>query len=82
MFNPNFIGLSNNDIALNPTSTRELCGSSFDNSDIVGKDIEVSKGCPLCYYWHHPFHATRISMKLGLVSILLAVASLVLTGCL
>ena len=79
VFNPNFIGLTDGDIALNPASIMELCGSGFDNSDIVGKDIEVSKGCPLCYYFHHPFHATRISMKLGLVSIILALVSIAIS---
>ena len=79
VLNPNFSGLTVGDIALNPASIRELCGPGFDNSDIVGKDVEVSKGCTFNYYWHHPFHATRISMKLGLISILLALVSIAIS---
>ena len=79
VFNLNFSGLTDDDIALNPASIRELCGPGFDNSDIVGSEIEVYKGCLFSYYWHHPFHATRISMKLGLISILLALVSIAIS---
>ena len=78
VFNPDFVGITNKEIALNPASIRELCGRGFENEDIVGKDVYVSKGSKFLYYWNHPYHATRISMKLGVGSILLAFISIII----
>lgn len=64
-------------VVLHPASIREL--TLNENSDIVGKTVEVGRGNCFCYFWNHPFHATRISMKLGVFSILLAIASILIT---
>ncbi len=76
-FNPDFQGINDDMIALHPASIRELVKE--DNSEIVGKTVEVSKGNRFCYFWRHPFHATRISMKLGTFSLFLAVISIIVT---
>lgn len=76
--NPYFQSLEDNQVALNPASIREMCGGGQNNSDLVGGDVVVSKGNFFMYYWNHPFHATRISMKLGVASILLALISIVI----
>ena len=81
-YNPDFKGINDNMIALHPASIRELVNE--DNSAIVGETIEVSKGNCFCFFWHHPFHATRISMKLGFISIVLAIISIIvaiITSC-
>ena len=76
-FNPCFSGLKDKMIALHPASLREL--TIKDNSEIVGKPVEVGRGNCFCYFWNHPFHATRISMKLGVISVLLAIISIIAT---
>lgn len=75
--NPRFSGLKDEMIALHPASIREL--TIENNSEIVGKPVEVGKGNYFCYYWNHPFHATRISMKLGTISVFLAILSIIIT---
>ncbi len=76
--NPYFKSLEDNQVALNPASIREMCSEGQRNSDLVGGDVVVSKGSCFMYYWNHPFHATRISMRLGVASILLALISIVI----
>ena len=76
-YSPRFEGIGDNDVVLNPASIRELAGGE-DNSSIVGKEVCVRPGCRLAYYWNHPFHATRISTKLGCFSILLTIVSFVI----
>ena len=76
--NPYFKSLKDNQVALNPASIREMCGEGKSNSDLVGGEVVVSKGSCFMYYWNHPFHATRISMRLGVASILLALISIVI----
>lgn len=78
VYNPYFKSISNCQVALNPASIREMCGKGQSNSDLVGKEVVVSKGSYFMFYWNHPFHATRISMRLGVVSILLALISIVI----
>lgn len=63
--------------ALNYSSLYELVDDKPDT--IKGKTVQISKGCRLPYYWNHPFHATRISFRLGLISISIAVVSLLLS---
>lgn len=76
--NPYFKSLKENQVALNPASIREMCGEGKSNSNLVGGEVVVSKGSCFMYYWNHPFHATRISMRLGVASILLALISIVI----
>lgn len=75
VFSTRFTGMKEADIALHPSSIRELGG----NKKIVGNEIIVRPGCLLCYYWNHPLHATRISAKLGIISVALALLSILLT---
>lgn len=73
--NPMFRGLNKTNLALHPSSIREL----GDNKEIVNSSVIVSQGSFFLFFWRHPFHATRISMKLGVFSILLAIISIILT---
>lgn len=42
-------------------------------------EVKVEKGCKFMFYWRHSNSATRISFKLGLISIALAVVGIILT---
>lgn len=46
-----------------------------DNNDV---DVVLSKGCRFWYYWNHFDNATRVSFKLGLISVILGIISLIL----
>lgn len=67
------IGFGN--IGLTDSSIRYF-GS--DNKDFYEKKFTISRGCWFPYYWNHPFHATRISCRLGVISVGLGILSLVL----
>ena len=74
-----FNGLGDNDIALSPSSIRLLCEEN--NADVVGAELELRRGTlwdSLIYYWEHPFHATRISFKIGLPALIISIISLIL----
>ena len=51
-----------------------------NNNDNI--HVKVSKGCKLKYFWYHPFHATRISMRIGTIGALIGVIGCILTICL
>ena len=63
--------------ALNYSSLYELVDDSL--AEIKGQTVQISKGRRFPYYWNHPFHATRVSFRLGLISISIAVVSLLLS---
>ena len=63
-------GFNKKDIALTANSIRLL---SSDGRPEHIDEVWVSKGNKFCYYWNHPYHATRISMKLGIYSICIAI---------
>ena len=73
--------LKNDCVALSPASIRLLCNE--DNSELVGNNhVEVSKGNlwdSLMYYWEHPFHATRISIRLGLPALILSILGIIIS---
>ena len=70
--------LNNKQIGLTSESVRIL----FDDMpDISKEEINVSKGSiwdVFMYYWDHPFHATRISFKVGILSMILGIVSLII----
>lgn len=72
-------GFTNNYVALTSNSIRLLSDRDFD---LAGKDkdlvVDISKGSSFLYYWNHPFHATRISMRLGFPSLIIGIVSLIL----
>lgn len=49
-----------------------------DNDRVLGQSLLVNKGWWFPYYWSHPFHATRISCRLGVISLGLGILSLLL----
>ena len=74
----NTLGLTNNQVGLTSESARIL----FDDmSDVSNEVIKVSKGNiwdTIMFYWNHPFHATRISFKVGFLSLLVGIVALFL----
>lgn len=70
-------GIDGNSIGLTPSSISEL--TNGDNKKVVGRSIEVSKACSFCYYWRHPFHATRISFQLGFPSLVIGMIALIVS---
>ena len=72
-----FDGLENGRIGLTSESVRIL----FDNDPASEYPVKVSKADwvdVIMFYWNHPFHATRISTRIGLPSLLISLVSLVL----
>ena len=69
-------GVDENSLVLTPSSIRLLCEK--DNSELVGKKVVIKAGkCwdTIKYYWDHPFHATRISYKVGLPALILSIVA-------
>lgn len=54
-----------------------LLNLSLSNEDYnhIG-NLELTIGNSFVYYWNHPHHATRISMRLGVISIVMGAISL------
>lgn len=72
------VPLGNSDLGLTSESVRIL----FDNSSESEKVVKVKKGNwidYIIYYWTHPFHATRISFKVGFPALIISVVSLILS---
>lgn len=71
--------IKGNQVGLTSESIRIL----FDDMDnVYQEEILVSKGNfidTIMFYWNHPFHATRISFKVGLPSLVISVVSLLLS---
>ena len=65
--------LRKDEVALSANSQRLLFGK-IDNAG----EVTITKGSKFIYFWNHPFHATRISMRLGVYSIILAILSTIL----
>ena len=63
--------------------TSESIRILFDDLDkVYQEEILVSKGNfmdTIMFYWNHPFHATRISFKIGLPSLVISIVSLLLS---
>lgn len=63
-------GFGKNYAALTINSMHKLeVEKAFKKGEDV--DISISRTWWLPFYWNHPFHATRISMRIGLISIIL-----------
>ena len=43
------------------------------------ENVEISKGCRFAYFWYHPFHATRISMRIGVISVIIGLVGVILS---
>lgn len=65
---------------LSYNSIRLLCDENIA-PDVI-KQVSISKGSVFWYFWNHPFHATRISMRLGVIGILVSFSLFVLNLCL
>ena len=72
------VALGNGDLGLTSESVRIL----FDKKPASANQVTVTKGNLLdamMYYWDHPFHATRISFKVGMPSLIISIISLVIS---
>lgn len=70
--------LTNEQVGLTSESVRIL----FDDLNASEDLVTVSKGNiwdSLMFYWNHPFHATRISFKVGVASVIVGVLSMILS---
>ena len=65
--------LRKDEVGLSSNSQRLLFGK-IDNAG----EVTITKGSKFIYFWNHPFHATRISMRLGVYSVILAILSTIL----
>ena len=61
--------------ALTRNSIRLLCGEK-DKPEYIDS-VTISKGNWFFYYWNHPSYATRISMRVGMISLIVSLLSLV-----
>ena len=66
--------LRTDEVALSANSQRLLFGK-IDNAG----EVTITKGSKFIYFWNHPFHATRISMRLGVYSVALAIVSIIIS---
>ncbi len=72
--------LSRNDIRANEMAvTRQTLGLLMESSNQDAMRFTVDKGSRICFYWEHPVHTTRVSFKLGLISVVASVVSLTIT---
>lgn len=67
---------SGNKIAMTSNSLYLLSEQGVSPDKI--NEVTIDNGCKFCYYWFHPFHATRISYKLGLLGLMIGIASSIL----
>ena len=70
--------LTNTQVGLTSESARIL----FDDMKNISTEvIKVSKGNiwdTIMFYWDHPFHATRISFKVGFPALIIGIVSLII----
>lgn len=41
-------------------------------------EINISRSNWLFYFWNHPFHVTRVSMRIGILSLIASIISIIL----
>lgn len=63
--------LDNNSIGLSPNACQEL------GIEPKGEKVTVRKGCLGGYFWKHPNSATRVSFRIGSLSLLVGLISLI-----
>lgn len=63
-------GMSDNDVGLTLKSIKLLNAENF-NGELI-----LSPGFWLAYYWQHPDNAVRLSIKMGVLSLFIALVSL------
>lgn len=59
---------------LDKNAKYDLLSNTSKNSDI---DVVISKGTKFSFFWNHYDHATRISFKLALLSLILGIISFI-----
>lgn len=65
-------------VGLTLSSIRLLSKESISEYLSTAPEVSLSKGSKLLYYWENPILATAISVRLGLISIILGVLSIAL----
>lgn len=59
--------IGRDDIGLSSASISLLAENGHP---VVGETVRVSKGNKLAYWWYHPFHAARVSFRLGVIALI------------
>lgn len=72
-------GFYKNMVALSPNSIRLLTEKDGKEDPKTIDSVIISRGSKFMYFWNHPYHATRISMRLGVWSIVLAVSGILIS---
>ena len=67
-------GITNDAIGLPFEAIWEL-----DATGIKNAQVSVKRGCWFPFYYYHPNHAARIATRLGVISILLALTSIIIS---
>jgi hypothetical protein len=67
-------GLDSNNVGLSPSACMEL-GVELDS---VPEKVVVCKGCRFVFFWNHPNSATRVSFRIGLLSIFIGLICLII----
>lgn len=71
-------GLNKDHIALTSASIRKLRATGDHRIDSITVEVTQSWWYWFPFYWYHPFHATRIAMRVGILSLIAGVASIIL----
>ena len=66
-------------VALSPNSIRLLTSKDGKEQPEYIHEVVVSRGSRFLYFWNHPYHATRISMRIGLIGIIVGLISIALS---
>ena len=69
-------GFNKDSVALSPESIRLLTDKNGENP----KTVTISKGCRLPFYYNHPDNAIRLSFKLGAISIIMGIVSILISA--
>lgn len=76
-FGLNAKNFTNEYIALTSDSVRKLKLSKEHSKGEVTVCIKSSWWLP--FFWYHPFHATRISMRIGVISVIIGLVGVILS---
>ena len=66
-------------VALSPNSIRLLTSKHGKEHPEYIHEVIVTRGSRFLYFLNHPYHATRISMRIGLIGIIVGLISIALT---
>lgn len=66
--------LGKDEVGLSANSQRLLFGK-IDNAG----EVTITKGSEFRYFWYHPFYETRMSIRIGVISVAFAILSIIIS---